>query len=130
MINLDARIMRLEEQIQRIEFSETSMDEGGAFWRRGDDGDERQGWNGTWWIRVEQQDLNSGQRRKISRRLLRMIIREKNGMASLLRELRNGMRWEEMTSRYLSTFSESADSMKNEEMSTDGTHQRIQSIQQ
>ena len=55
-----------------------------------------------------------------------MIIREKNGMASLLRELRN----DDETSRYLSTFSESADSMKNEEMSTDGTHQRIQSIQQ
>ena len=64
MINLEARIMRLEEQTQRMGFSETSMDEGGAFWRRGDDGDERQGWNGTWWIRVEQQDLNSRQKKE------------------------------------------------------------------
>ena len=72
-------------------FSETSVDEGSAVWRREDDGDEWQRWNGNWSIWVGQQDFISRHRRKISMGLRRMIIREQNGMASLLRELRNGI---------------------------------------
>ena len=102
---------------------ETSMVDGSVGWRREDDGDEWQRWNGTWWLSVEQQNLNSRQRRKISRRLRRMITREPKWMASLLRELRNGIKAEieETTRRHLSTFSESDELMKNEELSTDGT---------
>ena len=75
MINLEARIMRLEELIERMYHkmgemmgsNETSMDEGSAGWRREGDGDEWQRWNGVWCTRAEQQILNSRQRRKISR---------------------------------------------------------------
>ena len=61
-----------------------------------------------------------------------MIIREQNGMASLLREHRSRIRAEieGTTRRHLSTFSESDESMRNEDMSTDGTHERIQLILQ
>ena len=44
-------------------------------WRREGDDDEWQRWNATWWIRVEQRNLNSRQRRKIS--LERMMTRER-----------------------------------------------------
>ena len=74
-------------------------------------------------IRVEQQNLNSRKRRKIARGLRRILTR----MASLLRELRNGIKAEieGKTRRHLSTFSESDEPMKNEELSTDGTNRRI-----
>ena len=69
-------------------------------WNRGiperyeDSGDEWQLWEGSWWIRVNQDDLNSRQRRKISRNLRKMIDHEKNGMARLLQELKKGIRAE------------------------------------
>ena len=50
-------------------------------------------------IRVNQDDLNSRQRRKISRNLKKMIDREKNGMARLLQELKNGIKAEVDESR-------------------------------
>ena len=62
--------------------------------RHEDNGDEWQRWEGSWWIRVNQDDLNSRQRRKTSRNLKKMIDREKNGMARLLQELKKGIRAE------------------------------------
>ena len=56
----------------------------GIPWKCQDEGDEWQRWEGSWWIRVNQDNLNSRQRRKISRSLKKMIDREKNGMARLL----------------------------------------------
>ena len=61
----------LEEQIRGIYYKmgemmgsdEASMDEGNLGCRRETDGEEWQRWNGSWWIRVEQQNLNSRQRR-------------------------------------------------------------------
>ena len=68
-----ARVLKLEEQIkgigEMIGSNEVSMDEGSAGWRREGDGDEWQKWHGAFWIRVEQQNLNSRQRMKISRGL-------------------------------------------------------------
>ena len=58
-------------------------------------GDEWQRWEGSWWIRVNQDGSNSRQRRKISRGLKRTIDRERNGMAKLLRELKRGI-WAEI----------------------------------
>ena len=140
MINLEARKMRLEEQTQWVYqkmgemmgFSETFVDERGAAWRREDDGDEWQRWNGNWWIRVEQQDLNSRERREISRGFRRMIIHEQNGMASLLRKLRNGIKAEvEGTNRrHLSTLSESDEPSRNDEVITNSTHERIHVVLQ
>ena len=66
----------------------------GIPWRHEDEGDEWQRWEGSWWIRVNQDDLNSRQRRKISGGLKRMIDRERNGMAKLLRELKKGIKAE------------------------------------
>ena len=129
--------MRLEEQTQwmchkmgeMMGFSETNVDEGVAAWRREDDGDGWQRWNGNWWIRVAQQDFNS-KRSEISRGFRRMIIREQNGMASLLRELRNGIKPEiEGTNRpRSSTVSESDEPSRNDEVITNSTHERIQLV--
>ena len=54
-----------------------------------------------------------------------MIIREQNGVANLLRELRNRIKSEVegTTRRHLCTFSESNEPMKNWEMRIDGTHE-------
>ena len=57
------------------------------------------GGEGRWWIRVNHDDLNSRQRRKISRNLKKMIDREKNGMARLLQELKKGIKAEVDESR-------------------------------
>ena len=59
------------------------------------------GQGGSWWIRVNQDDLNSRQRRMISRNLKKMIDREKNGMARLLQELKKGIRAEVVLTVYL-----------------------------
>ena len=136
MFNLEARILKLEEQTrwmyhkmeEMMEIGKTNMEEGGAPRRHEDDGDEWQRWNGHWWIRVEQADLNSRQRRKISRGLRRMITREQSGMARLLRELRKGIKAEieESNRRQLGAHSESDEPSRNDEMTTSSTHGRIQ----
>ena len=74
-----------------------------------------------WIIKVEQQNFNSRQRRKISRGLRRMITREQNGMTNLLRELRKEIRAEveEATKRHLSAFSKDDELVKDEELNTD-----------
>ena len=82
-----------------IDSSEASMDEGTAGRRRECDGDAWQRWNGAWWIRVEQPNLNSRQRRKISRGRRRMITPEQNGMTNLLRELRDEIKAEVLKRR-------------------------------
>ena len=76
--------------------------------------DEWKRWNGSWWIKVEQQNFNSTQRRKISRGLWRIMTREQNEMTNLLRELRNEMRAEveEATKRHLSAFSKDDELVK------------------
>ena len=67
-------------------------------------------------IRVNQDDLNSRQRRKISRGLKRMIDREKNGMARLLRELKKSIRAEvDESRRGADTNSESIEKSREEE---------------
>ena len=119
----------LEEQIRGIYYKmgemmgsdEASMDEGNLGCRRETDGEEWQRWNGSWWIRVEQQNLNSRQRRKISRGLRRMITREQNGMANLLKELRNEIRAEveETTRRHLNTFSDDDELSRNHRVDDD-----------
>ena len=83
-------------------------------------------WDGNWWIRIEQQDLNS-RKKKISRCLLVMIIREQNGMLSLLRKSRNGLgaETEGTNRRQKSTFSESDEPSRNDEMITNSTHERM-----
>ena len=94
MINLETRIMRLEEQTQlmfrkmgeMMGCSETSVDEGSAAWRCEDDGDVWQRWNGNWWIRRLELKIEEGD--------IQGPPEEQNGMASLLRELRNGIRAE------------------------------------
>ena len=107
---------------EMMRLGETNMDERGGAWRRENDGDEWQRWNGSWLIRVEQTDLNSRQRRKISRGLRRMITLEQHGTAGLLRELRNGIKVEIEGSnrRHLSTLSQIIS----------GTHERIQLVLQ
>ena len=46
------------------------------------------------WDNGDDWDLNSRQKRKISRNPKKMIDREKNGMATLLQELKKGIRAE------------------------------------
>ena len=75
---LETRVMRLEEQTKW-------MYDRGIPWRYEDEGDEWQRWEGSWWIRVNQDDLNSRQTRKISRGLKKMIDREKNGWPDCFR---------------------------------------------
>ena len=57
----------LESRIMKPESSGSNMWDKGIPWRREDEGDEWQRWDGSWWIRVDQDGLNSRQRRKISR---------------------------------------------------------------
>ena len=92
---LETLVMRLEEQTKWMYDRMTAAAEPNTWnrgipWRYADEGDEWQRWEGSWWIRVNQDDLNSRRRRKISRGLKKMIDREKNGMARLLQELEEG----------------------------------------
>ena len=101
---LETRVMRLEEQTKWMYDRMTAAAEPNTWnrgipWRYEDEGDEWQRGDGSWWIRVNQDDLNSRQRRKISRGLKKMIDREKNGMARLLQELKKGIRTEVDESR-------------------------------
>ena len=71
---LETRVMRLEEQTKLMydrmtAAAEPSTWSRGIPWKYEDEGDEWQRWEGSWWIRVNQDDLNSRQRRKISRSL-------------------------------------------------------------
>ena len=65
--------------------------EKGVPWRQEDEGDDWPRWKGSW-IRVNQDNLNSRHGRNNSRGLKRMIDREKNGMARLIRELKKGIK--------------------------------------
>ena len=97
---LETRVTMLEEQTKWMydrmtaAAAESSTWNRGIPWRYEDNGDEWQRWEGSWWIRVNQDDLNSRQRRKISRNLRKMIDREKNGMARLHQEQKKGIREE------------------------------------
>ena len=80
---LGTRVTRLEEQTKWMydrtaaAAAERSSWNRGIPWRYEDDGDDWQRWEGSWWIRVNHDDLNSRQRRKISRNLKKMIDRRK-----------------------------------------------------
>ena len=67
---LETRIMKLEEQTKWMydrmtAAAEPSTWNRGIPWKYEDEGDEWQRWEGSWWIRVNQDDFNSRQRRKI-----------------------------------------------------------------
>ena len=93
---LETRVTKLEEQTKWMydrmtaAAAESSTWNRGIPWRYEDNGDKWQRWEGSWWISVNQDDLNSRQRRKISINLRKMIDREKNGMTRLLQELKKG----------------------------------------
>ena len=75
---------------------------------------------------MNQDDLNSQKRRKISRGLKRLIDREKNGMARLIRELKKGIKDEvDDSKRSANASSESDEKFRDGE--EDGTtyHRRI-----
>ena len=90
LINLERRVTRLERWVfDRVSeaATESNVWDSGIPWRRENEGMEWQRWTGSWSIRVDQDDMNSRQRRKISRSFRRMVVREQNGMAGLPREL-------------------------------------------
>ena len=86
--------------------AESSTWNRGIPWRYEDNGDEWQRWEGSWWIRVNQDDLNSRQRRKISRN---------NGMARLLQELKKGIRAEVESRRGADTNSEDNEKSRDDD---------------
>ena len=73
--NLVARVQNLEEQMRWMHrkmwdatsFTVASTKEESVSWRREGAGGEWQRWKGAWWVKVEQQNLNSTQKRQISR---------------------------------------------------------------
>ena len=128
---LEARITKLEEQTKWMYDRMTEAAESST-WNKGiprkyeDEGDEWQRWEGSWWIRVNPDDLNSRQRRKISRGLQKMIGREKNGMARMLPELKKGTRAEVDELRQgADTNSESNENSRDEEEDCTTYHGRI-----
>ena len=128
---LEAQIVKLEEQTKWMydkmtAAAEPSTWDKGIPWKYEDEGNEWQRWEGSWWIRVNQDDLNSRQRRKISRGLKRMIDREKNGMARLLWELKKSIRAEvDESRRGADTNSESNEKSRKEEEDCTTYHGRI-----
>ena len=121
---LETRITKLEERTKWMydrmtaEAAESSTWSRGTSWRHQDSGDEWQRWEGSWWIRVNQDDLNSRQRRKISRKLKKMIDREKNGMTRLLQELKRGIRVEVESRRGADTNSEDNERLRDDDDET------------
>ena len=73
--NLVARVQKLEEQMrwmhqktwEATSFTGAPTEEECVSWRGDGAGGEWQRWNGAWWVKVGQQNLNSRQRRQISR---------------------------------------------------------------
>ena len=67
----------------------------GASWgcdaRRDGEWGEWQQWDGVWWIRVGHSNLNSRQRRQVSRGLKWLVAREQNEVIKLLRELKSAI---------------------------------------
>ena len=95
LINFERRVTRLERWVfDRMSeaATESNVWDSGIPWRRENEGRKWSRWNGSSWIRVDQDDLRSRKRRKISRSFRRMVVREQNGMEGLPRELRNGIR--------------------------------------
>ena len=125
---LETRVMRLEEQTKWMydrmtAAAEPSTWNRGISWKYEDEGDEWQRWEGSWWIRVNQDDLNSRQRRKISRGLKKMIDCEKNGMARLSQELKKGIRDQDgVLTRTLKTMRDLETKMKTAPRITDAFH--------
>ena len=127
---LEIRVTKLEEQTNwmydRMAAAEASTWGKGVPWRQEDEGNDRQRWEGSWWIRVNQDDLNSRQRRKISRGLKRMIDREKNGMARLIRELKKGIKDEiDDSKRCVNASSESDEKSRDGEEDSTTYNRRI-----
>ena len=96
---LAARVQKLEERVrgmhekmwEAMSFTGTATVEESTNWRRDGAGGEWQRWKGEWWIRVGSSNLNSRQRRRVSRDLRRLIAREQNEVLKLLRELKSAL---------------------------------------
>ena len=127
---LETRVTKFEEKTKwmydRMAAAEASTWGKGVPWKQEDEGDDWRRWEGSWWIRVNQDDLNLRQRRKISRGLKRMIDREKNGMARLNRALRKGIKDEvDDSKRSVNASSESDKKSRDEEENSTTCNRRI-----
>ena len=99
MDKLVARVQKLEERVrgmhqkmwEAVSLTGTATEEESTNWRRDGAGGEWQRWKGEWWIRVGSSNLNSRQRRGVSRNLRRLIAREQNEVWELLRELKSAL---------------------------------------
>ena len=75
--HLADRVQKLEGQVRDMHqrmleamgFTETGTEEENESWRHDGAGGEWQRWKGAWWVKVGRQNLNSRQRRQISRGL-------------------------------------------------------------
>ena len=96
-------------------FTGASMEEESASWIREGAGGEWQRWKGAWWVKVEQQNLNSRQRRQISRGLRRLIERGQGEMIGLMEELKNDVRAEMVKANARGTGAQRCKSSSEEE---------------
>ena len=104
---LNERVRKIEERMEEWSWrgqGVSSVREGGEGTNWGYDG-RRDGewgewaqwdgewaqWDGDWWIRVGRSNLNSRQRRRVSRDLRRLMSREQNEVLKILRELKRAM---------------------------------------
>ena len=99
---LNDRVRRLEERMEGLSWRGRGRTSAagecggeGANWeydgRRDGEWGEWQQWDGMWWIRVGHSNLNSRQRRRVSRNLRQLIAREQNEVLKLLRELKSAL---------------------------------------
>ena len=95
--NLVARVQKLEGQMrwmhqklwEATSFTGRPTEEENVSWRRDGAGREWQRWKGAWWVKVGRQNLNSRQRKQISRGLRRLIARGPGATIGVLQELKN-----------------------------------------
>ena len=120
---LVARVQKLEEQmrwmhhkmLEATSFTGAFTENESASWRREGAGGEWQRWKGAWWVKVEQQNLNSRQRRQISRGLRRLIARGREETIGVLEELKHEIRTEWVKANARSTGAQRCKSSSEEE---------------
>ena len=92
---LNERVWKLEERTEEWSWrghgGTSAVREGGYDGRRDGEWGGWTQWDGEWWIRVGRSNLNSRQRRRVSRDLRRLIAREQNEVSKILRELKSAM---------------------------------------
>ena len=121
--DLVARVQKLEEQMrwmhqkvwETTSFTVAFTEDESASWRREGAGGEWQRWKGAWWIKVEQQNLNSRQRRQISRGLRRLTARGREETIGVLEELKDEIRAEWVKANARSTGAQRCKSLSEEE---------------